>query len=183
VFLFVASLYFYTWGEPKFVLLMLFSILVNYVAGRLIEFYDGRQRIRKTVLVVATVYNVGALVFFKYINFIIDNVNQIFQMNISPIDIMLPIGISFYTFQIMSYTFDVYKKTVKSDKSYINLGTYLCMFPQLVAGPIVVYNQVSKKLQKRSYELSNIEAGMKVFILGLASKVQIWVRPMYKNKD
>lgn len=173
VFLFLASLYFYIWGEPKYVFLVLFSILVNYIAGRLIDYNENNQGTRKTILVIATVYNVGTLIFFKYINFIIENINQVFDGAINPINVALPIGISFYTFQIMSYTFDVYNKTVKADKSYINLGTYLCMFPQLVAGPIVVYNQVSEGLKERSYSLSNIEQGIKIFILGLASKVLI----------
>lgn len=173
VFLFLASLYFYAWGEPRYVLLILFSILVNYVAGRLLDHYEDYNRIRKAIFVIATAYNVGTLVFFKYINFIIENINHIFNGGISPLNIALPIGISFYTFQIMSYTFDVYKKTVKADKSYINLGTYLCMFPQLVAGPIVVYTRVSEGLKQRSYDLSNIEQGLKLFVLGLASKVLI----------
>ena len=173
VFLFLASLYFYAWGEPRFVFLILISILVNYVAGRLLDYYEDKKRIRKSILIVATLYNVGTLVFFKYINFIIDNLNHIFQGEISPLNVVLPIGISFYTFQIMSYIFDVYMKTVKADKSYINLGAYLCMFPQLVAGPIVVYTQVSEKLQQRSYSLGNIEEGLKLFVLGLASKVLI----------
>jgi alginate O-acetyltransferase complex protein AlgI len=111
--------------------------------------------------------------FFKYFNFIIENINYIFNSDINFIDIPLPLGISFYTFQIMSYTIDVFRRDTKAEKSYINLGAYLCMFPQLIAGPIVVYTQVSEKLGKRSYHLKDMEEGLKIFILGLGSKVLI----------
>jgi alginate O-acetyltransferase complex protein AlgI len=113
------------------------------------------------------------LTFFKYSNFIIENINYIFNGTIRPVNIPLPLGISFYTFQIMSYTIDVYRRDTKAEKSFINLGAYLCMFPQLIAGPIVVYTQVSEKLHKRSYDLKEIEKGLQIFILGLGSKVLI----------
>lgn len=171
--LFLASLFFYAWGEPKFVVLILISILINYIAGRLIERNDSNEKIRMLILILSIIYNVGTLIFFKYINFIIENVNHIIQGQITPLNIVLPLGISFYTFQIMSYTIDVYKRVTKAEKSYINLGAYLCMFPQLIAGPIVVYTQVAEGLKKRSYTLKNIEEGLKIFVLGLGSKVLI----------
>lgn len=171
--LFIASLFFYAWGEPRFVILILISILINYIAGRLIEFFDHKVKVRITILILAIIYNIGTLMFFKYFNFIIENINYIFNSDISFIDIPLPLGISFYTFQIMSYTIDVFRRDTKAEKSYINLGAYLCMFPQLIAGPIVVYTQVSEKLGKRSYHLKDIEEGLKIFILGLGSKVLI----------
>ena len=171
--LFIASLFFYAWGEPRFVILILISILINYIAGRLIEFFDHKVKVRITILVLAIIYNIGTLMFFKYFNFIIENINYIFNSDINFIDIPLPLGISFYTFQIMSYTIDVFRRDTKAEKSYINLGAYLCMFPQLIAGPIVVYTQVSEKLGKRSYHLKDMEEGLKIFILGLGSKVLI----------
>ncbi len=171
--LFLASLFFYAWGEPRYVILILISILINYIAGRLIEYFDKKGRIRVTILILAIIYNIGTLMFFKYSNFIIENINYIFNSDISFLDIALPLGISFYTFQIMSYTIDVYRRDTKAEKSYINLGAYLCMFPQLIAGPIVVYTQVSEKLNKRSYHLKDIEDGLKTFVLGLGSKVLI----------
>lgn len=171
--LFLGSVFFYAWGEPKFVILILISILINYMAGNLIEHYEGKEKIRITILVLSIIYNIGTLMFFKYFNFIIENLNFIFKGDISFVDIPLPLGISFYTFQIMSYTIDVYRRDTKAERSYINLGAYLCMFPQLIAGPIVVYTQVSKELKERSYYLKDIEKGLKIFILGLGSKVLI----------
>lgn len=171
--LFLASLFFYAWGEPRFVILILVSILINYLAGYFIQRYDRNEKIRITVLVLSIIYNVGSLTFFKYSNFIIENINYIFNGAIRPVNIPLPLGISFYTFQIMSYTIDVYRRDTKAEKSFINLGAYLCMFPQLIAGPIVVYTQVSEKLRKRSYDLKEIEKGLQIFILGLGSKVLI----------
>lgn len=171
--LFLASVFFYAWGEPRFVILILISILINYIAGIFIERYDNNKKIRIIILVLSIIYNIGTLMFFKYFNFIIENINYIFKGDISFINIPLPLGISFYTFQIMSYTIDVYRRDTKAERSYINLGAYLCMFPQLIAGPIVVYTQVSKELSKRSYYLKDIEKGLRIFILGLGSKVLI----------
>lgn len=171
--LFLASVFFYAWGEPRFVILILISILINYIAGIFIERYDNNKKIRIIILVLSVIYNIGTLMFFKYFNFIIENINYIFKGDISFINIPLPLGISFYTFQIMSYTIDVYRRDTKAERSYINLGAYLCMFPQLIAGPIVVYTQVSKELSKRSYYLKDIEKGLRIFILGLGSKVLI----------
>lgn len=171
--LFFGSLFFYAWGEPRFVILILISILVNYIAGLFIERYDKQDKIRRIILIISIAYNIGSLIWFKYFNFIIDNVNQIFNTEINLFDVTLPLGISFYTFQIMSYTIDVYRRTTKAEKSYINLGAYLCMFPQLVAGPIVMYTEVAEGLKERTYQLKNIESGLKIFVLGLGSKVLI----------
>jgi len=171
--LFIASLFFYAWGEPRFVILILISIFINYIAGRFLEYYDSKEKSRKIILVLATIYNVGSLLFFKYFNFMIENVNLIFHGRINSLNIALPLGISFYTFQIMSYTIDVYRRVTKPEKSFINLGAYLCMFPQLIAGPIVVYTQVAEGLKKRNYHIKNIEQGLKIFVLGLGAKVLI----------
>ncbi|MSS64945.1 MBOAT family O-acyltransferase [Velocimicrobium porci] len=170
VFLFGASLFFYAWGEPYFLLLILLSILVNYVAGLLLE-KNSNIKQRKFILVLSLIYNLGMLGFFKYSNFFVENLNYILKNTLSWKEVLLPLGISFYTFQIMSYTIDVYRRKVEAESSFVNLGTYLCMFPQLIAGPIVVYTQVSKELKERTYSLEQIEEGLKVFVLGLGSKV------------
>lgn len=173
IFLLCSSLFFYGWGEPRFILLIVCSILINYAIGRGMECYNHREKIRVGLLIVAIFYNFGMLVFFKYTNFILENVNRMTGDTIHFFDITLPLGISFYTFQIMSYTVDVYWRKTKAEKSIVNLGAYLCMFPQLIAGPIVVYSQVSNELKKRVCTLEKCEDGLKTFVLGLGSKVLI----------
>lgn len=167
--LLVGSMIFYSWGEPKFLLLLLLSILVNYAAGLAI----ARFHKRKLFLFLAMLFDFGMLIFFKYINFFIENINNLTHANIKTLALTLPLGISFYTFQIASYVIDVYKGKVKAERSLLTLGTYLCMFPQLIAGPIVVYSEVERALHDRKITLSDISEGISVFILGLASKVLI----------
>lgn len=167
--LLVGSMIFYSWGEPKFLLLLLLSILVNYAAGLAI----ARFHKRKLFLFLAMLFDFGMLIFFKYINFFIENINNLTHANIKTLALTLPLGISFYTFQIASYVIDVYKGKVKAERSLLILGTYLCMFPQLIAGPIVVYSEVESALHDRKITLSDISEGISVFILGLASKVLI----------
>ncbi|MBR6486565.1 MAG: MBOAT family protein [Lachnospiraceae bacterium] len=169
--LFIGSIVFYGWGEPKYLILLTISILVNYYAGILMHHYKGRAD--KPVLVCALIFDVGMLFFFKYINFFIENINAVSGAGISKVDITLPLGISFYTFQIMSYVIDLYRGKVEVEKSFVNLGTYLCMFPQLIAGPIVVYSDVSAALRERKITLTDVEEGLKLFVLGLGSKVLI----------
>ncbi len=169
--LFLGSIIFYGWGEPKYLILLLVSITVNWLAGILIGRFRGRGD--KAVLAGAIVFDLSMLFFFKYINFFIENINSVTGSSISMVDITLPLGISFYTFQIMSYVIDLYRGKVEVEKSFINLGTYLCMFPQLIAGPIVVYSNVSQRLKERHIDLSDVEDGLKLFTLGLASKVLI----------
>ncbi len=167
--LLVGSMIFYSWGEPKFLLLLLLSILVNYLAGLAIARFHNR----KLFLFLAMLFDFGMLIFFKYINFFIENINNLTHANIKTLALTLPLGISFYTFQIASYVIDVYKGKVKAERSLLTLGTYLCMFPQLIAGPIVVYSEVESALHDRKITLSDISEGISVFILGLASKVLI----------
>ena len=169
--LLIGSMIFYAWGEPKYMLLLILSVVVNYLAGRLIE--KGRGRYDKAVLIAAVVFDLSMLFFFKYINFFIDNINSITQMDISNIRLVLPLGISFYTFQIMSYVIDLYRGKVSCEKSIIRLGAYLCMFPQLIAGPIVVYSEVSRELSDRKISLADIEEGLKLFVIGLSAKVLV----------
>ena len=169
--LFAGSIVFYAWGEPKYLILLAVSILVNFLAGLLIDRHRGRMD--RAVLVAAIIFDVGMLFFFKYINFFIENINAMAHTGISKVNISLPLGISFYTFQIMSYVIDLYRGKVKDEKSMIDLGTYLCMFPQLIAGPIVVYGDVARSLKEREIDPVSIEEGVRLFVIGLGSKVLI----------
>ena len=176
--LFLASLGFYYYGvrgNPGYLLLMIMSVVVNFVAGKLIA-AQKTKRARKAWLVVGIVYDLGWLILFKYLGFLIENLNALFgamhvKVQLETWNLILPIGISFYTFQIISYLVDVYRRETKAEKSLISLGTYLCMFPQLIAGPIVNYHLIQEQLHKRRHSMEKVESGLKVFALGLAYKV------------
>jgi alginate O-acetyltransferase complex protein AlgI len=176
--LFLASLGFYYYGvrgNPGYLLLMIMSVVVNFVAGKLIE-AQKTKRARKAWLVVGIVYDLGWLILFKYLGFLIENLNALFgamhvKVQLETWNLILPIGISFYMFQIISYLVDVYRRETKAEKSLISLGTYLCMFPQLIAGPIVNYHLIQEQLHKRKHSMVKVESGLKVFALGLAYKV------------
>ncbi len=161
--LLIASLIFYAWGERIYILLMLLSIIANYVFGLLLEKFTTRAK-RLTVLIVSIVFNLGLLFFFKYINF--------FTNNAFP-SIVLPIGISFFTFQIMSYTIDVYWGNVKTQRNIFNLALYISLFPQLIAGPIVRYIDVEKEIGYREYSVDSVYRGVSRFTIGLSKKVII----------
>ncbi len=171
LFLLIASLVFYAWGEPKYVFLMIFSILVNYIFGRLMDKNRGRQKRLKLMLVLSVVIDIGLLSVFKYTDFIITNVNAIFGANFDLLNIALPIGISFYTFQAMSYTIDVYRDDVRVQKNLIDFGMYITMFPQLIAGPIVRYADVQDQLAERSVTTADFSEGVMRFVVGLGKKV------------
>ena len=171
LFLLIASLVFYAWGEPKYVFLMIFSILVNYIFGRLMDKNRGRQKRMKLLLVLSVVIDLGLLSVFKYTDFIITNVNAIFGANFDLLNIALPIGISFYTFQAMSYTIDVYRNDVRVQKNLIDFGMYITMFPQLIAGPIVRYADVQDQLAERSVTTVDFSEGVMRFVVGLGKKV------------
>lgn len=171
--LLIVSIIFYSWGEPKYFVLMLASIVVDYCAARGIERYRKNKRARIAFLAMSMSFNLGMLFFFKYINFFIDNFNMLFSLNLTHVAITLPLGISFYTFQTMSYTIDVFRGDVKAERNIINFGAYVCLFPQLIAGPIVKYSDVSKELKSRKMNPSQIEEGVRLFILGLGRKVLI----------
>ena len=164
VVLLIASLFFYAWGEPKNVLLMLLSIAVNYVCGLLLGRFDSDEKKRKVVLWVSVVFNLGLLFFFKYFNFVTGGLFPV---------IKLPIGISFFTFQIMSYTIDVYRRSVEPQKNLVKLALYISLFPQLIAGPIVRYKDVEKQLTYRECTAEKTARGMIRFSMGLAKKVII----------
>lgn len=166
VLLIAASLVFYAWGEPVYVLLLLASILVNFVLGR---FVWGR----KPVLVAAVVINLAFLIVFKYAGFIVDTINALPFVNLSVPAVSMPIGISFYTFQAMSYVIDTYRDEKKRPGSFLDVMLYVCLFPQLVAGPIVKYNSVREQLKHRQVSAQGISSGIQRFIVGLSKKMLI----------
>ncbi|MFA5536662.1 MAG: MBOAT family O-acyltransferase [Bacillota bacterium] len=171
--LMLASLLFYAWGEPVYIVLMLLSILSGYFFARLIEVerLKNNNNKAKVYFVFAMVIALGFLGFFKYSGFLLDNINQIFNLNIAYRKLPLPIGISFYTFQVLSYVIDVYRGNIKAQKNLITLATYIAMFPQLIAGPIVRYITIEEELQNRQESLSEFVEGLKRFVIGLGKKV------------
>ena len=168
--LFLGSLVFYAWGEPVYIFLMLFSTISDYVWGRLIEEYRGKDRSR-IFLLCSIVINLFILGFFKYADFLMQTVNTVFGTSIPLLKLPLPIGISFYTFQTMSYVIDVYRGDTKAQRNILQFGVYVTMFPQLIAGPILKYHQVERYLQDRRTDLDAISYGVKRFVTGLAKKV------------
>jgi alginate O-acetyltransferase complex protein AlgI len=171
--LLVLSLIFYSWGEAKYFFLMMASIGIDYFVSRGIEMYRGRKRISVALLCISILFNLGMLFFFKYFNFFIDNVNLLFGLSLNKAKITLPLGISFYTFQTMSYTIDVFKGKVKAEKNIIDFGAFVCLFPQLIAGPIVKYTDINEELKKRGVNKNQIDEGIELFIFGLGKKVLI----------
>ncbi len=186
----LTGFFFYAWGEPFYVVLMLFSTLIDYTAGRLMARFDDRPRARTVCLIVSVCMNVGLLAVFKYSDFIVDTINgifrsditnpiilvnkaindNIFDFNLSENRVALPIGISFYTFQSMSYTIDLYLRNIKVQKSFIGFTSYVTLFPQIVAGPIVRYEDVAKEIDDRTVNINKISEGICKFIKGLAKK-------------
>lgn len=171
--LFFMSLLFYAWGEPVYILLMLFSTVVDYVNGRLVDYYikKGQRNKAKIVVIFAVVINLIILGFFKYTDFVIDIINKVAGGTLTPLSLALPIGISFYTFQTMSYTIDIYRGDAVVQKNIISFGTFVTLFPQLVAGPIVQYNQVDKHLKSRKESIEEFAYGIQRFVIGLGKKV------------
>ena len=167
------SLAFYSWGEPKYFLIMLASIFVDYLVSRGIEKYRKNKKISIMFLLISILFNLGMLFFFKYFNFFLENINNILGISLKYVKITLPLGISFYTFQTMSYTIDVFLGKVKAEKNIINFGAFVCLFPQLIAGPIVKYTDINLALKNRKVDIYQIQEGIKLFILGLGSKVII----------
>ena len=171
--LLVLSLVFYSWGEPKYFFIMIISIFIDYFVSRGIEKYRTNKKISIALLCTSITFNLGMLFFFKYFNFFLENINNIFNLSLNYVKITLPLGISFYTFQTMSYTIDVFLEKVKAEKNIINFGAFVCLFPQLIAGPIVKYTDINKELKNREVNLNQIQDGVELFILGLGSKVLI----------
>lgn len=169
--LLIMSLIFYAWGEPVYIILMLLSIFYNYFAAIDIDSYIGSPRRKKAVFICAIIFNIFVLGFFKYYGFMVESINSLFSLSLPVRDIPLPVGISFYTFQILSYVIDVYRGDVKAQKKLLPFATYISMFPQLIAGPIVQYYDVEKQLTDREVTTEKFAAGIMFFIKGLGKKV------------
>lgn len=167
-----SSLIFYGWGEPKYIIFMVLSIVVNYILGLLIERHSGSAW-GKRWLIVSVVFSLGMLGYFKYVDFFIENVNSLTGLSVPLLKVVLPIGISFYTFQILSYTIDVYRKSTKAQKNLLSLATYVAFFPQLIAGPIVRYTDIAKALDSREHSLMKLRIGIRRFLFGISKKVLI----------
>ncbi len=177
VFLVLVSLLFYAWGEPVNVLLMLASVLINFAAGVLLERFDGSDGSRRLVLTVDIVLNLALLVYFKYLGLLAEGLNALLGLaGASPVavpEVPLPIGISFFTFQAMSYVIDVYRRKVEPQKKLLNVALYISFFPQLIAGPIVRYREINDQIEQRHVSADDFACGTRRFIYGLGKKVLI----------
>jgi len=175
IILLVFSLIFYAWGEPKYILLMLITVFISYVGGLLIKYLENNKKknIKKLVFIITILLIVSSLIYFKYTDFIINNINSIFKSNISLKNIVLPIGISFYTFQVLSYVIDLYRNKISVQKNFFNLALYISFFPQLIAGPIVTYETIEDQLENRKESFDKVIKGFERFIIGLGKKVII----------
>lgn len=170
--LLLTSLVFYGWGEPKYVVLMTVTIFIGYFSGIVIEkCIDTKPKIAKAALIVSVCIFLGFLGYFKYANFFVENFIALTGIDAKMLQIALPIGISFYTFQILSYCVDVYRKDVPAQKNVINLASYVTMFPQLIAGPIVRYSDIALQLNERKHTFELVSDGIRRFIIGLSKKI------------
>ena len=169
--LFIISLVFYAWGEPVYVVLMLFSTLTDYTIGRLMKRWDARPGLRRAALIASLTINFGLLGFFKYSGLLVETVNGLFSLSLPVPRIALPIGISFYTFQTLSYSIDVYRRNCPAQRNIISFGCYVAMFPQLIAGPIVRYIDVCDALERRRETWEGFYSGTGRFLCGMVKKV------------
>lgn len=170
-FLLISSLFFYSWGEPHFCLIMLFSIFFNYSMGLAIQWSDSKRSfVKKVMLFIAIIGNLGLLFYFKYFNFTIDIFNLLTGSSLTLKNIVLPIGISFFTFQGMTYVIDLYWKNVEVQKNPLKLGLYISFFPQLIAGPIVRYKDINRQLDFRTQNVGKFYEGLWRFVIGLGKK-------------
>ena len=169
--LFLSSLLFYAWGEPRFCIFMLLSIAQGYVFGRLIEKHAQNKKRSKLFLTASVALSLALLAYCKYADFFLSSVNAVTGLSFKLLHVTLPIGISFYTFQILSYVVDVYRGEVPAQKSFLKLGTYIAMFPQLIAGPIVRYADIAPQLDSRQTTLEDVSSGACRFVIGLSKKV------------
>ena len=168
-FLFIMSLVFYSWGEPRYIVIMVISIILNYVMGLVIE----KTKRKELAVILAVVANLSILGYYKYINFGIDNLNKILGLGVEFEDVSLPIGISFYTFQAVSYIIDIYRGNVKAQRNFVKMGLYISLFPALIAGPIIKYHDIVRQIDFRRFSLDGFSYGVKRFIFGLGKKVLI----------
>ena len=172
-FLLIMSIIFFSWGQINYLYIIIVNIFINYTFSLLIENLDNNKKVKKILLIVAGTLNLLILVYFKYMDFLIEVSNTLFSTKFDALKIILPIGISFFTFQGLSYTIDVYKKDTKAEKNIINLALYIILFPQLIAGPIVRYVDIKNELINRKTTLDDYVYGIKRFIIGLSKKVII----------
>ncbi len=170
--LLLSSLFFYAWGEPKYAILMVTAITIGYVFGLLIEKFRGKK-LSKVFMITAVALELALLMYFKYANFFVANFAALTGMNVPTLNIILPIGISFYLFQILSYDVDVYRGDVPAQKNYIYLASYVALFPQLIAGPIVRYKDIAEQLISRKHSVEKISLGIRRFVIGLGKKILI----------
>lgn len=168
--LLISSIIFYAWGEPRYLAIMLLTILINWLGAIAVDKFKTHKKLYLTLTIIA---NLGFLIYFKYFNFLIDNCNNIFHAHIDPLNIVMPIGISFYTFQALSYVVDVYRGDCKVQKDIYKLALYICLFPQLIAGPIVKYHDVAEQIDSREVNFEKVDLGVKRFIIGLSKKMLI----------
>ena len=172
--LLLASLFFYAWGEPRYILIMLFSTVFDYFNGRAIAYATDKGKHDtwgRAVLVLSVVGNLGILCYFKYTDFVLETINRLAGTQLGLLQLALPIGISFYTFQTMSYTIDVYRGETPAQKNIISFGMYVCLFPQLIAGPIVRYQDVQREVDVRRETVADVTHGLQRFLVGLGKKV------------
>lgn len=169
--LLVSGLFFYAWGEPIYIAVMVISTVIDYTAGRIMDKYDDNKKIRTIALIVSIVMNIGLLSVFKYSSFLIGNINLIPGISINDPELPLPIGISFYTFQSMSYTIDMYLRNIKVQKNIISFTSFVTLFPQIVAGPIVRYEDVEGEIDDRKVNATIVGEGVGIFLKGLAKKI------------
>lgn len=171
VILFIVSLIFYGWEEPIYILLMLLSTIVDYFNGLFIYKYRHKKNIAKGFVIFSIVFNLSMLAFFKYYDFIVLSLQRIGIAFLKPLGLPLPLGISFYTFQTMTYTIDIYRNEATYQKSIFSFGAYVCMFPQLIAGPIVRYRDIAQQLDYARMSFSQFSYGVETFLIGLSKKV------------
>lgn len=169
--LLLASFFFYGWGEPKYILSMILAIGTAYISGILIERYRHRPKVSKWILILSVSLCLAMLGYFKYADFFISNFNTVTGLSLPLLRVALPLGISFYTFQILSYSIDVYRNEVSAQKNLLDLATYISLFPQLIAGPIIRYSHIEQQLKYRTHSLDKTTAGIQRFLVGLSKKV------------
>lgn len=171
--LLIGSIFFYSWGEPIYVALLIFSSISDYLHGIWIENKIKRKRLNNARLILGSSIFINLLLlgFFKYSDFLISNLNSVFNCSIELLELPLPIGLSFFTFQTISYSIDVYKQRIKAQKNFMHFSMYVTMFPQLIAGPIVRYSDIHTEIENREHNISKIASGIELFIIGLAKKV------------
>jgi len=170
--LLLVSLLFYGWGEPVYILIMFASIAIDYIHGRLVEKYRADDRKARRVVLSSVLFNLALLFFFKYFDFAVENLRRIPALSgLRPLGLTLPIGISFYTFQTMSYTIDVYRGQARAQRNVVTFGAFVTLFPQLIAGPILQYRDLDRQLTDRTHSVDQFAAGVRIFCVGLAKKV------------